>query len=747
MKKILSAFVIGGLSVGNICFGDATSNPSDFVKFYQRSSSKIKINKETAKDIRVKSRVRHKIKPIKRIVAVQKYKRKVRNLIKNPNFRTAMGVSALIGGGIAAYCYIPDLLKLVSRYFESTSRLVNAGQKVAEKIGNSDVIKATDWTKVIDVAKKCGLYAAGIATVSVASAVIWSYKKLFAKNEEPIETNLRAELKESILNEPDRLKHALEEIEKIKKELEDKQSEERKAREDYDNAVKDKEAFEQQKKDLEQQKKDLEQQKNTLIAELKQLKELKEMKDEHKRIKSEYNQVKDKLKNAREEIIEKNTLVLSGGSEEEVKNQYNSKETVDIHSLTLEKDNETTNTVFLNLNNLYNWDSSLDGENLTENYPTAVEFLGANSDQSIDFIRELKRSSRAAYLKGHFYLYPSADKGQYYDEEDKVYDDCFSITEKSSNMSPLDDDVDDCGIVWPEDTIEESLKEKRILVPLDNTELFYGNNNEYVGIVRKIDDKLIVAFPGTRTDKNFFDDFLKDIQFVGNDGGYGVSAHSGFAKDVMKLLGNMIEKIKEQTKNGNINEIWFTGHSKGGGEAILAALKFATYLDSEVKDNEPLSVFCNENRIRVFTFSAPAVIDKKTKDCLYDCIGNHNIICAHRKSDMIPWSSNFASTVAKAFKITDKELVPAGIRTKLAKNENNDKKGVLNILGNNPVTPHKLKTNFNEPEYKEISQMLQYVKNHYKPLPITASREFMDNVEFQYTKEGFININFKQVTQ
>lgn len=229
-----------------------------------------------------------------------------------------------------------------------------------------------------------------------------------------------------------------------------------------------------------------------------------------------------------------------------------------------------------------------------------------------------------------------------------------------------------------------------------SVKLFYRGTNdtdEFAGFIKEVgynvdDDSgrintLVVSFPGTRgggTLKESIGDIFTDLWAFGEDGGFvnslqreGVAVHSSFAEEVMCFYASMLRAIKSYI-NEKVKEIHFTGHSKGGGEAILAALRFASDIKRDIGANNSVfqyvfgneaqevfslfrSVFGRDNAIKVFTFSAPAVINKNGKDLFYEVIGRKNVVCIFKNLDIVPDLPYLAG----------KGLRPIGIQANISK--------------------------------------------------------------------------------
>ncbi len=214
-----------------------------------------------------------------------------------------------------------------------------------------------------------------------------------------------------------------------------------------------------------------------------------------------------------------------------------------------------------------------------------------------------------------------------------------------------------------------------------------GKKDKFAGFIRQEDDKLIVSFPGTRLDEKLIklaselaescretlkwlvpgmksdrdvdvlaglissgskavrdasalkaavSDLIADIKGIGDDGGFadslereGVVVHSGFAKEVMEFYEAMLDEINSYK---GVREIHFTGHSKGGGVAILTALKFASDVE-----RGGINRFQDENAIKVATFAAPCVLNPEGADMFHNIIDPYNAICIYKNLDAVPY--------------------------------------------------------------------------------------------------------------
>ncbi len=107
-------------------------------------------------------------------------------------------------------------------------------------------------------------------------------------------------------------------------------------------------------------------------------------------------------------------------------------------------------------------------------------------------------------------------------------------------------------------------------------ELFYRGGKtstprKFAGFVKRVGKTIIVSFPGTRLSNSwgeFFSDVHADIRILGRDGEFllnrsGVDAHPGFAREVADFFDEMLKKVRKSMSK-DVNEIRFTGHSKGG---------------------------------------------------------------------------------------------------------------------------------------------------------------------------------------
>lgn len=169
------------------------------------------------------------------------------------------------------------------------------------------------------------------------------------------------------------------------------------------------------------------------------------------------------------------------------------------------------------------------------------------------------------------------------------------------------------------------------------------SEKSFAGLTKKIGDALIVAFPGTRTGHSvgsLISDVKADAKGMGKDEGFvqslGLSefatskivAYPGFASEVIMFYRKMFQQIEKYT---GIREIYFTGHSKGGGVSILSALKYAL---------DPQNHF-TKNAIKVFTFATPPVLNTAGLHLFHRTIGEYNAVCIYKNADIVPYSAMF----------------------------------------------------------------------------------------------------------
>lgn len=161
----------------------------------------------------------------------------------------------------------------------------------------------------------------------------------------------------------------------------------------------------------------------------------------------------------------------------------------------------------------------------------------------------------------------------------------------------------------------------------------------FAGLVRQIGNKVIIAFPGTRTDQQaatLYKDLETDLSALPNcsAGNFSMSlgytehiAHEGFAKEVAEFWTDLEKCIGECQ---SYNEIFFTGHSKGGAIALLSALKFS----------HSRGLSRDSNFVKVFTFAAPPALRKGSGVTLFNNhIGKGNAVGIRKCIDLIPHSS------------------------------------------------------------------------------------------------------------
>lgn len=176
----------------------------------------------------------------------------------------------------------------------------------------------------------------------------------------------------------------------------------------------------------------------------------------------------------------------------------------------------------------------------------------------------------------------------------------------------------------------------------NNISLFFTDpsnqkDETFAGFVERREGRTIVAFPGTRDMPNLFSklcriDIRKDISIFSSDAGYcraistdsKLKVHPSFATDVQKSFSQITTLIGD-ISNGN--EIFFTGHSKGGGTATLAALKYAIYKRAELR----------KSQVKVFTFCQPPVLNESALELYHEIIGERNHINIYNNRDFVPY--------------------------------------------------------------------------------------------------------------
>ncbi len=237
---------------------------------------------------------------------------------------------------------------------------------------------------------------------------------------------------------------------------------------------------------------------------------------------------------------------------------------------------------------------------------------------------------------------------------------------------------------------------------------------------------MIIAFPGTRTDQmlgTVIIDVAEDASMFGSDdGGFSnsigmenVLVHNGFAKEIMEFWKNMMVYVGKHT---NYNEVYFIGHSKGGGMALLTALKY-------VCEN---SIPKGSNFVKIFTFAAPAVFrGKEGYDFFHQHIDGRNTICIYKNLDIVPClvpgyfvHVGILANISKKLESMGniKEEV-SGLGTSLAACvSSNAKTSALKVvaaltkhIASNAVKSHFL-TNFSRAQIREVMERIK--KNYFE---------------------------------
>ncbi len=170
-----------------------------------------------------------------------------------------------------------------------------------------------------------------------------------------------------------------------------------------------------------------------------------------------------------------------------------------------------------------------------------------------------------------------------------------------------------------------------------NFSLFFNQAGDFSGAVSRLrgTNSLVVTFPGSRTKskilmlRDWFINFsvcrpLGDDGFSARLGEKDCLVHPGYARDVNGYRNDMMAKIKNAR---SFDDIYFTGHSKGGGEALLGALMYA-------RENPDL---IGRHKIKVVTFCAPPVFwgDRGTQS-FYGHLDKSDVARFYTNMDPVP---------------------------------------------------------------------------------------------------------------
>lgn len=137
-------------------------------------------------------------------------------------------------------------------------------------------------------------------------------------------------------------------------------------------------------------------------------------------------------------------------------------------------------------------------------------------------------------------------------------------------------------------------------------------------LIRKYNNFIIVAFRGTSSGT----DVIQDLKRIQVDNGHG-DVHKGFEQCVSSVFDDVVEELKWTGK-----DVIFTGHSLGGSEAQLAAVKY--------------SYKCS-----CITFGSPRVGDKEFCNKLISETSGDLILFEHRL-DRVTWVPFFGYTKPKS---------------------------------------------------------------------------------------------------
>lgn len=146
---------------------------------------------------------------------------------------------------------------------------------------------------------------------------------------------------------------------------------------------------------------------------------------------------------------------------------------------------------------------------------------------------------------------------------------------------------------------------------------------------------LVVTFPGSRTEsiRLMANDWFSNFRVWRPSGDDGFSeqfgeraclVHPGYARKVNGYWNNMMREIENA---GPFDEIYFTGHSKGGGVALLSALMYA-------RRNPHL---IGQHRIKVVTFCAPPVFwGAPGVHLFYRYFDRSDVARLYKRKDLVP---------------------------------------------------------------------------------------------------------------
>ncbi len=186
------------------------------------------------------------------------------------------------------------------------------------------------------------------------------------------------------------------------------------------------------------------------------------------------------------------------------------------------------------------------------------------------------------------------------------------------------------------------------------------------GIIAFLDKKVVVAFHGTESTNDWISN-LRAGMVPGQQIGYSGNVHAGFLSDYLSVQAEIKRKILEYAEANNMSasdlEITFTGHSKGGAAATVAAADFIQDEDlglggrksvqNEVDDGfltiETTDASNRGNKVKLVTFASPRVFDLDFAQQMNDDLGKGNHIRFGVYSDVVPavpfgWAQGYKHT-------------------------------------------------------------------------------------------------------
>ena len=186
------------------------------------------------------------------------------------------------------------------------------------------------------------------------------------------------------------------------------------------------------------------------------------------------------------------------------------------------------------------------------------------------------------------------------------------------------------------------------------------------------------------------------------------------------------EAMQDQINSyDGVEEICFTGHSKGGAVAILTALRYA--FDTQYGK---LKKFRIHNAIKVYTFAAPCVLNDEGVSLFHRIIDPYNAICIYKNLDAVPYLPFAFSVLPERWK-KGADFYHIGVQANISKSGKEVLDSALEMTGIKSLFNKKSMTNLDVVSSlkKQVEQM-KIAEN-----PVKLALNIASNIASQIGKD------------